>query len=395
MQSEREAASDELALAVLGDRNRSNYASTILDLALNLKPSAIAPGMIGLFSSARRLRKRLQRLGDSASATYLGTPIMLGLLLGVGMFGLTDAAPTVTADETKAKDVPSQNGTALLIKDADSEANDFTISGSCIDQTDRTPLAGIRVRLIMATGRTAPPRAIAQAVTDAQGRFKFENLAPERPYEPLARRVYAVVAEDDKRPTGIGLLSLLQGQKLLEIPMAREGATLSGTVVDEQGKAVAGASVTYWPLDDRAIPGVLSARTNEQGRFAIEHMIARSPAELARFSGLSFRIVHPDYPTTWRKAMAVPTDVVVTLAKGCVVSGIVADAVIGRPAVDAAVTFEDLQVFHQEIFPPMRLDDFGLRCPRGVTTSKLRLSIACALPSPIGNSAENPRNFRH
>ena len=50
MQAEREAACDDLALAALGETDRSAYASTIVDLAANLAPSGVAPAMIGLIA---------------------------------------------------------------------------------------------------------------------------------------------------------------------------------------------------------------------------------------------------------------------------------------------------------------------------------------------------------
>ena len=62
MQAEREAACDELAFAALGETDRSAYAATIVELAASLAPSAIAPGLIGLFSSTCRLKARVERL---------------------------------------------------------------------------------------------------------------------------------------------------------------------------------------------------------------------------------------------------------------------------------------------------------------------------------------------
>ncbi len=61
-QAEREAACDERALAALGETDRSAYAATIIDLAANLASSGIAPAMIGLISSTRRLTTRIKRL---------------------------------------------------------------------------------------------------------------------------------------------------------------------------------------------------------------------------------------------------------------------------------------------------------------------------------------------
>ena len=87
MQAEREAACDELAFAALGEAERPAYAATIVELAASLSPSAIAPGLIGLFSSTFRLKVRVERLLRSPSVTTLRAPIAAGLLLADGPGG--------------------------------------------------------------------------------------------------------------------------------------------------------------------------------------------------------------------------------------------------------------------------------------------------------------------
>ena len=72
MQAEREAACDELAFAALGEADRSAYAATIVELAASLAPSAIAPGLIGLFSSTCRLKAiRTEAINTNA---YIARP---------------------------------------------------------------------------------------------------------------------------------------------------------------------------------------------------------------------------------------------------------------------------------------------------------------------------------
>ena len=101
MQAEREAACDELAFAALGEADRSAYAATIVELAASLSPSAIAPGLIGLFSSTCRLKARVERLLRSPSVKTLRAPIAAGLLLGMALMGLTDAMPGAKAQAPK------------------------------------------------------------------------------------------------------------------------------------------------------------------------------------------------------------------------------------------------------------------------------------------------------
>ena len=101
MQAEREAACDELAFAALGEAERPAYAATIVELAAGLSPSAIAPGLVGLFSSTFRLKVRVERLLRSPSVRTLRAPIAAGLLLAVALVGLTDAMPGAQAQASK------------------------------------------------------------------------------------------------------------------------------------------------------------------------------------------------------------------------------------------------------------------------------------------------------
>ncbi|HEY2250775.1 MAG TPA: hypothetical protein VGH74_06925, partial [Planctomycetaceae bacterium] len=48
-----------------------------------------------------------------------------------------------------------------------------TLRGQCIDHVDKSPLAGVPVRIFRAQGRTAPIVEHAKTVTDREGRFEF------------------------------------------------------------------------------------------------------------------------------------------------------------------------------------------------------------------------------
>ena len=194
MQAEREAACDELAFAALGEADRSAYAATIVELAASLSPSAIAPGLIGLFSSTCRLKTRIERLLRFPSVTTLRAPVAAGLLLGVALLGLTDAMPGARAQAPKAA--------AATGKD-EPKASTHTVSGRCVNHADGSALAGVSVRLYQAEGRTSPPVEIARTVTDADGRYTFTGLEPPRPEGHLDRLNYAVLGFSDGRPIGI------------------------------------------------------------------------------------------------------------------------------------------------------------------------------------------------
>ena len=110
MQAEREAACDERALAAFAEVDRSAYAATIVELVAGLSPSAIAPGLIGLFSSTCRLKARLERLVRSPSVATLRPPIATGLLLGMILLGLTDSMPAVIAQAARNAETDERAG---------------------------------------------------------------------------------------------------------------------------------------------------------------------------------------------------------------------------------------------------------------------------------------------
>jgi len=66
MQAECEAACDEIAVSTLGEADRPAYASTLIDLASSVAPSGMAPAMVGMISSNRRLTTRIERLARGA-----------------------------------------------------------------------------------------------------------------------------------------------------------------------------------------------------------------------------------------------------------------------------------------------------------------------------------------
>ena len=229
------------------------------------RPSAIAPGLIGLFSSTCRLKARVERLLRFPSVTTLRAPIAAGLLLGMALMGLTDAMPGAKAQAPKDAAPPS---TAK----EEPKANTHTISGRCLDNADRSPLAGISVRLYRVEGRTSPPVEIARTDTDADGRYTFTGLVPPRPENHLDRLNYGVFGFADDRPIGISFFHFRDDKEVVELRMVREKSTLSGKVIDAEGRPVAGATVLPYFVYDRPAPGLLSATTGADGRFKLDNV---------------------------------------------------------------------------------------------------------------------------
>lgn len=375
MQTEREAACDELAFVALGEADRSEYAATIVELAASVAPSGIAPGLIGLFSSNRRLRARIERLLRSPSATALGAPIAVSVLLLLIVLGLTDAMPSTAAQAPKDQ---APNAGLAAAKD-EPDKSTFTISGRCVDNDDQTALADVRVRLYRIDGRTTPPVEIANVVTDADGRYTFTDLVPPRPEDYWDRLNYGVFGFANGRPIGISFFHFDGQQEVVELRMAREKATLSGTVIDAAERPVAGALVLPYFVRDRPAPGLLSATTDAEGRFQLEGIGAyKWPG--GKPVATSFTVIHPDFPETQGTATSLPADVVVTLTTGCAVTGTVNDSVTGRPAAGVVVTARRSDEWGESVVATDTAGRFRLVVPEGrydfLADTKDRVCIA-------------------
>lgn len=370
MQAESEAACDELALAALGEADRSAYAATIVELAAGLAPSGIAPGLIGLFSSTSRVKARVERVLRSPSVTTLRAPVAAGLLLGMALLGLTDAMPSAKAQARKD---------AASAAKEEPKANTHTVGGRCVDDANNSALAGITVRLYRVEGRTSPPVEIAKTVTDVDGRYTFTGLVPPRPENQLDRLDYEVFGFADDRPIGISFFHFREEEKVVEIRMAREQSTLSGKVIDADGRPVGGATVLQHLVDGRPVPGLPSATTDVDGRFKLDRI-----AVYRRRDGTAwptrFTVLHPDHPETSGKAGGLPAEVVVTLPTGCVVTGTVTDSVTGQPAAGAVITARRVDQWVESFFATDAAGRFRLVVPEGrydfLTEAKDRVCIA-------------------
>jgi beta-lactamase regulating signal transducer with metallopeptidase domain len=339
LQAAREQACDELALAALGDSNRSEYAATIVELAANLLPSSAAPATIGLFSSRDHLKNRIHRLARPTSIITFRTPIAASLLLAIVVLGLTDARSVASADQN-AESASQSPAAADATKPVQPAKSDYTIHGKCIDWLDQSPVGGVHLRLFMSVGLAAAPVEIGNTVSDADGKFEFTGLTPPRRDQRIDRLMYTVIAEANDRPTTIDSDYPVPGRdkNLREVRMNREQATLSGKVTNEQGQPLAGATVMQYSENAHPLPGILSATTDADGKFTIERL--RAWHDAGAIGGINFRVVHPDYPPTIVLVKALPGTANIALAKGCVLTGKVVDRVTGQPGAGATVIAE-------------------------------------------------------
>lgn len=232
MQDEREAACDDAAFAALGEPDRSAYAATIVELAASLVPSSIAPGLIGLFSPTCRLKARVERLLRTPSVKTLRAPIAAGLLLGLALMGLTDAAPRARARAAAAPPIrpvasvpahPEMPGGSSAVVLAPED--DCVVTGTVTDKATGKPAAGAVI-----TARRIGESGGAVAKSAADGRFRL--VVPEGRYDFLveAKDRVCVAVTDRDCPEG----------ETVELPPLTllAGGFISGRVVDAATREV-------------------------------------------------------------------------------------------------------------------------------------------------------------
>ena len=182
----------------------------------------------------------------------------------------------------------------------------YRVRSHCVDDTDNSPAAGVRVLLFEAAGRTLPIVQIGETTTDAKGEFEFPNLNPPRDVDGLDRLEYRVVVVEPNWAIVIETIGF-RPAKPAEIRLSREQETLSGHVVNARGQPVAGAIAAMITVDNRAIPGILSTTTGADGRFMIDKLPVIRRRDGSRMPVL-FQVLHRDYPATNVRLDELPAD---------------------------------------------------------------------------------------
>lgn len=225
-----------------------------------------------------------------------------------------------------------------------------TISGTCVDE-NKNPLADVDVVLYRRDSRLLRVVRIREARTDAQGGYRFADLAvPEK-----GLPIYVTVATARGRVSRLENLNAPKEQTLI-MPAA---ATLRGRVTDPEGKPVAGAWVWTQAIGDAPLVGFMSSQTDENGQYELTDIapidgkklegtvFGRSPIDgmpvRIHDFGVSLRVRHPDFAHHVARYNRAPGALDVRLSYGGTIEGRVVDAVTGKPAANVDVILRSIE----------------------------------------------------
>jgi hypothetical protein len=151
----------------------------------------------------------------------------------------------------------------------------YRISGVVVDAQSSQPLPSTVIFLL--AGSTEPVEILASELTDAEGRFAFENVAPGKYTLNAQRRGYAPQAylQHENYWTGIAVGPGLNSERI-RFPL-QPSASISGQVFDEGSEPVRAANVLLFEqsLENgrRATRMRETATTDDEGRFRFGHLL--------------------------------------------------------------------------------------------------------------------------
>ena len=115
------------------------------------------------------------------------------------------------------------------------------VSGQVIEDGTNTPVADARVFVVLDDERAAPDGSPPEALSDRDGRYRFDTLPPGR---------YHIAAQKDgfappMDPSTMQIFEVAAGQVLDGLTVSlRRGGAFAGRVLDPQGQPIANVGVT-------------------------------------------------------------------------------------------------------------------------------------------------------
>ena len=163
-----------------------------------------------------------------------------------------------------------------------------------------TPVSGARVILLPTARPTGPMGPPPQAITDQDGRYTFEKVAPGT-YRLDAQRTGFAPLSAPARPRAVGTVEVAAGQSIAVNLELQRGAVIAGRVLDPRGEPLTDARImvlrrvpapatTGMPSRLMPAPGQ-GQQTNDLGEFRVsglppgEYYVAAIPRPAMMFGG--------------------------------------------------------------------------------------------------------------
>ena len=291
MRADRELATDALALAHVARTENVRYGETILKVVENLARGAVQPGLVGIAEGKAGLKERLRAIARSGAArpwrwAAVGTAAL------VAAVGLTTARQSHPTGASGNKPTAATSTNSAL---AGANQRNFHLRIS--DFNAATPLGDVTVSVTLDYfgGKSIQK----EARTDGNGRAAIPYAATDlKRLAYVAQKTNYITLEGEWMDQELSLLAD-------EFPVKLgQGAEIGGTVVDETGKPVANAEVSF----DQGMRLLMSGshyRTDHAELWVVptgQHVAVTGPDGTWKakciwpdFQWASLRIHHPDF----------------------------------------------------------------------------------------------------
>ncbi len=270
--------------AVQGSGNRTDYAELLMGLVCgrrqrrNRLALTMADRRSSLYRRVELLLSDRFRLADSARrrVTVGLTGAMAIVAVGLGILRLEPATASVVADQGEAA-----TASDTTKEDRQQASDSLSFSGTVIDKTTKKPIKGAKVVVRRMILKSSERKIIEESKhrTDADGKYRFVI-----PPEQVAER-YLYIELDVEHPDyawkkgfGYALGMIRKNLRLGDPPFFSRieltpGETLSGRVVDPDGKPLAGVKMLAYSKADakdyREYGSFFRAETDQQGKFTL------------------------------------------------------------------------------------------------------------------------------
>jgi beta-lactamase regulating signal transducer with metallopeptidase domain/protocatechuate 3,4-dioxygenase beta subunit len=364
--------------------SRERYAERLVALAhiAATRPTTHLVSAVGLWEGPSQLRRRVSMLLDerftvlrSCTRQWRIAAVLVAFVSALALSTLTfqpagraEAQSQATANEQLT---PTADAVAPAADDVKSRPRPNTIAGRVVDENGQS-LARIEVFLFRLRYADSTRKLISQQATDADGRFKFDNVIdiskefPDgkfRSGNPNREEFMQIILRSEGKVTEQRLYerSIVAQWGRVERVTVKPAATLRGQITSPNGKPVEGALVSFGTLSPALWEGAMSARTDDDGNYQIDDI---APFELQQYreqiaeqrrrlekesreakgmydalfiSPPGLRVEYPDFAVKRVSVEQIPGRADVRLEPAAVLEGRVVFGPSGDPAVDARV----------------------------------------------------------